>query len=165
MNISREIKKRTNMTNDEEKELQILTKKSSSERKRLLKLFSKLTLSQQKKVLEHQRSVFHKLKNQLSKNIDNTTLTLASLIIAIGDLINSLNSVEFNIIRFNNRKAQKEFKTQKLLTYWSIVKELKTQKNMSFREISDFLQKSYRQEFSYSLIHKIWVEIEKKEVL
>ena len=153
------------MTNDEEKELQILTKKSNTERKRLLKLFSKLTLSQQKKILEHQRSVFHKLKNQPSKEIDNTALTLASLIIAIGDLINSLNSVEFNIIRFNNRKAQKEFKTQKLLTYWSIVKELKTQKNMSFREISDFLQKSYRQEFSYSLIHKIWVEIEKKEVL
>lgn len=153
------------MTNDEEKELQYITKKPPYEQKRLLKLFVKLTLAQKKEVLKKQRSFFHILKNSNNKNYDNETLTLASQIKAIEEFSNSLDNNESKLIKFISKKADKNNKTQKLLTYWAIVKQLKNEKDMSFRKISDFLQKSYRQEFSYSLIHKIWVKIEKKEVL
>ncbi len=145
----------------DEQDLQILTKKSISERKNLLKLFSKLTLSQQKEVFNNQRTIFHKLKNQVSNDIDNSTLSIAAFIISIANFINSLNQTELNIINF--KKSQKELKTQKLLTYWSVVKELKEKENISFRGISKFLKKSYKFKISYSLIYKVWIKIEEKE--
>lgn len=150
---------------NDEKELQILTKKSFNERKSLLKLFSKLNLSQQKEVFNNQRKIFHKLKNQLSNDIDNSTLAIATLIIATDEFLKTTNDIKLNIIKFNNQKVHKNLKKQKLLTFWSVVKELKEKENMSFRDISKFLRKSHKFEISHSLIYKVWIEIEEKEAI
>lgn len=146
--------------NKEEKELQFIIKKTIIEQRRLLKFFAKMNLIQQKEIINNQRTIFHKLKNITQKNIDNSTLTLASLIISIDTFILAQNNTELNFIKFNNKNIKK-YKTEKLLTYWSIVKELKVKKNMSFREISNFLKKYHKLEISYSLIYKVWSEIEK----
>lgn len=152
------------MTSNDEKELQILTKKPLSEQNRLLKLFAKLNLSQKKEIIAKQRSIFHIL-NSNNKNYDNATLTLAALIISIEKFFISQNETELSLIRINNKKVNKNQKNKKLLTYWSVVKELKEKKHMSFREISEFLKKSHKFEISHSLIYKVWIEVEKKETI
>lgn len=151
------------MANDE-KDIQYLTKKPSSEQKRLLKLFVKLTLTQRKEVLKKQRSIFHILRSTKGKEFDNETLTLASQILAIEDYENTLGSHELDLIRFKNKKANKNNKTGKLLVIWSIVKDLKENKNMTFREIADFITDT-RFEVSYSLVFREWKKFEKKEIL
>lgn len=152
------------MKSNDEKELQILTKKPLSEQNRLLKLFAKLNLSQKKEIIAKQRSIFHIL-NSNNKNYDNATLTLAALIISIEKFFISQNETELSLIRINNKKVNKNQKNKKLLTYWSVVKELKEKKHMSFREISEFLKKSHKFEISHSLIYKVWIEVEKKETI
>lgn len=152
------------MTSNDEKELQILTKKPLSEQNRLLKLLAKLSLSQKKEIIAKQRSIFHIL-NSNNKNYDNATLTLAALIISIEKFFISQNETELNLIRFNNKKVNKNQKNKKLLTYWSVVKELKEKKHMSFRKISEFLKKSHKFEISHSLIYRVWIEVEKKETI
>ncbi|MDD4330675.1 MAG: helix-turn-helix domain-containing protein, partial [Aliarcobacter sp.] len=108
--------------------------------------------------------IFHIL-NSNNKNYDNATLTLAALIISIEKFFISQNETELNLIRINNKKVNKNQKNKKLLTYWSVVKELKEKKHMSFREISEFLKKSHKFEVSHSLIYRVWIEVEKKETI
>lgn len=153
------------MATNEEKELQLLTKKSTYEQKRLLKLFAKLNSSQQKQVLNRQRDTFHKLKSLNDKAVDKDTLTLASLIIAIDEFINSLSDTKLKVLKLKNRKPEVKLKTQKLLSFWSEVKELKENEEMSFRDISEYLQKNHKFEVSYSLIFKVWIEVEEKETI
>ncbi len=149
------------MTTYEEKELQLLTKKPAYEQKRLLKLFAKLNVSQQKKVLNKQRDTFHRLKSLNSKAIDKDTLTLAALIISIDEFINSLCDTKFKVLKLKNRKTHTKLKTQKLLSYWSIVKELVAEE-MSFRDMAEYFEKNHKFKISYSLIHKVWIEVEEK---
>lgn len=151
------------MANDE-KDIQYLTKKSTAEQKRLLKLFVKLTLTQRKEVLKKQRSIFHILRSTKGKEFDNETLTLASQILALEDYENSLDSHEFDLIKYKNKKVNKNNKTGKLLVIWSIVKDLKLNKNMTYREIADYITDT-RFEVSYSLVFKEWQKFEKKEIL
>lgn len=152
------------MTSNDEKDLQNLTKITAEQQKKLLKLFAKLTAMQKKQIFSNQRTIFHKLKNLNEKSFDNETLTLASHIIAISQYANSLNDHELKVIKYNEKKANKDNKTKKLLVIWSIVKDLKENKNMSFREIADFITDT-RFEVSYSLVFKEWQKFEKKEIL
>jgi len=56
-------------------------------------------------------------------------------------------------------------KRQKLLGYWAVVKSLKIEERMSFRDISAYFTKYHKLEVSYSTIYGLWIELEtnKKE--
>ncbi len=149
------------MAINEEKELELLTRKPIDDQKALLKHFAKLNASQQKRVLNRQRDTFHKLKSLNNKGVDKDTLTLVALIIAIDDFINSLSGTKLKVLEFRNRKPHKKFKTQKLLSYWSIVKELVAE-DMSFRDMAEYFEKNHKFKVSYSLIHRVWIEVEEK---
>lgn len=149
------------MTSNDEKELQILTKKPLSEQNRLLKLFAKLNLSQKKEIVAKQRSIFHTFKDTKGKEFNNETLTLASQIIAIERYENTLNEHELKVIKYKEKKANKNNKTGKLLVIWAIVQDLKINKEMSFREIADYLTDS-KFEVSYSLVYREWQKYEGK---
>lgn len=149
------------MTLNDEKELQILTKKPLSEQNRLLKLFAKLSLAQRKEIVAKQRPIFHTLKDAKGKEFNNETLTLASQIIAIERYENTLNEYELKVIKYKEKKANKNNKTGKLLLIWAIVKDLKINKEMSFREIADYLTDS-KFEVSYSLVYREWQKYEGK---
>ena len=69
------------MINNDEKDLRNLTKRTTTEQQKLLKLFAKLNLSQQKEIINNQRTIFHKLRNLNIKNYDSDIFTLAALII------------------------------------------------------------------------------------
>lgn len=149
------------MTLNDEKELQILTKKPLSEQNRLLKLFAKLSLAQRKEIVAKQCPIFHTLKDAKGKEFNNETLTLASQIIAIERYENTLNEYELKVIKYKEKKANKNNKTGKLLLIWAIVKDLKINKEMSFREIADYLTDS-KFEVSYSLVYREWQKYEGK---
>ena len=152
------------MISNDQKTLHNLTKKTASEQKSLLKLFAKISLQEQKEIMRNQRSTFHKLKSLNIENYDSDIFTLASLLVAIADFTKTMNEMKLKVINFTDQKIHKDSKNQKLLTHWSIVKELKEKEYMSFRKISKFLKKAYKFEISHSLIYKVWIEIEEKEI-
>ncbi len=145
---------------DDEKNLQILTKKSNKQHNSLIKSFEKFDVIQQIEIMNNKNLLFHKMREK-NKEIDKSTLTLAAFYIAIDEFTTKLSTLDKNLIKFSNRH-KKENKEEKLKQFWSIVKELKTKKNMSFRSIKEYLKKYHKFDISYSLIYQIWKKIEEE---
>jgi hypothetical protein len=142
--------------------LEILTKKTSIQQQKLLRIFAKLDTNQQLKIMNNKNSLFHKIRSKNKEIEENSIFTLAAFIIAIDEFITQLNCTEKNLIKFNNKRNKSNLKKQKLLQVWSIIKELKENKNMSFRNISNYLKEYHKINISYSLIYQKWNEIEEK---
>jgi len=142
------------------KNCEAITKMNQESQNQKLRFFTKVDITTKLKILDLQKQLFHKLKSFYS-DVDNAMLTFSSLILAIDLVVKEIDNVNFNAmkLRSNNNKKQ-NFKRIKLLSYWSIVKTLKLEQNMSFRDISNYLFKYHRFEVSYSLIYQIWNEIE-----
>lgn len=136
----------------------ILTKKSDKQLKLLIKSFEKFDLITQIGIMNNKNSLFHKMREK-NKEIDKSTLALAAFYISIDEFVIKLNTINKNLIKFNN-KNEKETKQEKLIQNWSIVKELKIGKNMSFRSIKKYFEKYHKLDFSYSLIYQNWKKIE-----
>jgi hypothetical protein len=85
-------------------------------------------------------------------------LTFAALILAIDQKISSLN---LNSIKLRSNYAKKYVKREKLLGLWAIVRTLRHEENLSFREISRYFLKFHKFEISHSMVQKIWNELEK----
>jgi hypothetical protein len=82
--------------------------------------------------------------------------------LAIDLKIKSTDTVTINAIKLRAGKQKRNTsKREKLLGLWAIVKTLKIDQNMSYRQISEYLKKYHKLEVAHSLIHKIWIEIEK----
>lgn len=141
-----------------------LTKKSMSQQRALVKLFMQLSVNEQLEVISEKNLIFHKIRSKDRKFADNSIYALAAFYMAINEFINKLNSVEVKVISFRRKKINNS-KSDKLLSYWSIVKQLKNKNKMSFRDISKYLEKYYKFNISYSLIYINWLRIEKdKEI-
>lgn len=106
-----------------------------------------------------QNSLFHKLKNY-NKEVSNAILTLSSLILAVDSVVKEIDSVSFNALKLKNKNPKSKIKKEKLLSYWAVVRTLKLEENMSFRDISSYLKKYHKFEVSYSLIYQKWQQIE-----
>jgi len=138
-----------------------MTKLSEESQKKKLRLFVRLSLEEKLHILKQQKSIFHKLKNE-KKEIDNSLLTLITIILAIDRFDKENNGLKKNVSIFKGTKKKENFKRSKILTLWSIVKELREKRDMSFREISNYLKKYHKFEISYSTIYQMWDEIEKR---
>lgn len=136
-----------------------LTKKTILQQKKLLKIFAKLNIEQQIEIINMQNSLFHKLKNY-NKEVSNAILTLSSLILAVDSVVKEIDSVSFNALKLKNKNPKSKIKKEKLLSYWAVVRTLKLEENMSFRDISSYLKKYHKFEVSYSLIYQKWQQIE-----
>jgi hypothetical protein len=134
-----------------------LTKMNQESQNQKLKLFAKVDISTKLEILDQQKQFFHKHKTNYN-NIDNRVLTLISLILAINYVLNKLDNVNINAIKFrvNNKCKSRD----KLLRYWAILKELREKQGLSFRKISNYFEKYHKFKVSYSFISKIWKEIE-----
>ena len=144
------------------KEIEKITKMHMEQQKQLLRFFSRVVLETKLKIMQTQREIFHILKNlHKDKDIDNATLTYSSLVISISAERKNSNS---NAKIFKAKKFRRSSKKEKILEKWAIVKSLKNNEKLSFRQISAYLQKYYRFNVSYSLIHKIWSELEEKTI-
>ncbi|OCL81569.1 hypothetical protein AAW30_01868 [Arcobacter porcinus] len=138
-----------------------ITKIDQEAQNQKLRLFAKVDLKTKIQILEQQKQLFHKLKSAHS-DVDNTILTLSSLILAVDSVVKKLDDVNLNAIKIRGKNNKSKIKRQKLLSYWAIVRTLKLQQNMSFRDIATYFKKYHKLQISYSTVYEIWNELEKK---
>ena len=141
------------------KACEIITKLNQESQNQKLRLFAKFDIQTKLKIIVNQKQLFHKLKQKYS-DVDNNILTLSALILAIYSVVKELDDVNFNAIKLRGKKNTNKSKREKLLSYLAIVRTLKLEKNMSFRDITIYFGKYHRFEISYSTIYKVWNELE-----
>lgn len=139
--------------------IEILTKMSIEIQNQQLRLFSRVDLDTKLRILDHQKQLFHRLKNSYA-DLDNAVLTLASLILAVSFVVGELDDVNLNIVKLRNKNNKVKIKRQKMLGHWAIVKTLKEEQKMSFRQISQYFLKYHRLEVAHSTIYGLWREFE-----
>ena len=142
------------------KACEIITKLNQESQNQKLRLFAKVDFEIKLKILTSQKQLFHKLKNNNNSDVDNNILTLSALILAIYSVVKELDDVSLNAIKLRCKNNTNKSKREKLLFYWGIVRTLKLEQNMSFRDIAIYFGKYHRFEISYSIIYKVWNEIE-----
>jgi hypothetical protein len=138
-----------------------ITKLNQESQNQRLRLFAKVDISTKLKILDKQKELFHKLKSAYS-NVDNTVLTLATLILAIDLVVKEFDNVNLNAIKLRAKNNKAKIKRQKVLGYWSIIRTLRLNQKMSFRDISIYFAKYHKLEVSYSTIYELWNELENK---
>ncbi|MEN5387852.1 hypothetical protein ABE179_07935 [Aliarcobacter skirrowii] len=136
-----------------------ITKQNQESQNQNLRLFARVDLKTKLQILQFQKQIFHKLKGAHS-DVDNTILTLSSLILAIDAVVKELDDINLNAIKLRGKNNKAKIKRQKLLSYWVIVRTLKLEQNMSFRDIATYFAKYHKLEVSYSTIYEMWNEIE-----
>ena len=146
---------------NQEKIIEGITKYTTEQQNQHLRLFAKVELPMKLQILQLQKPIFHKLKGTHS-DIDNAILTLSSLVLAIDFVAKELNLVNLNAMKLRGKNHKPKIKREKLLGYWAIVKTLKIDQSMSFRDISSYFKKYHKFEVSYSTIRELWIELENK---
>lgn len=136
-----------------------ITKLNLESQNQRLRLFAKVDMTTKLKILTSQKQLFHKLKSAHS-DVNNTILTLSSLILAIDAVVKELNDINLNAIKLRGKNNKAKIKRQKMLGYWAIVRTLKLEQNMSFRDIATYFAKYHKLEVSYSTIYELWNELE-----
>ena len=136
-----------------------LTKLNQVAQNQRLRLFVKVDITTKLKILQHQKSIFHMFRNS-HDDLDNAVITLASIILAIDTVTEKIDDVNLNAIKLRGKNNKAKIKRQKLLGYWAIVRTLRLEQNMSFRDISTYFAKYHRLEVSYSTIFELWRELE-----
>ena len=89
-----------------------------------------------------------------------SVLTLSSLILAIDLFINEIDDVNLKVIKLRGKNHKAKIKRQKVLGYWAIVKTLRLEQNMSFRQVAQYFAIYHKLKVSYSTIHGLWIELE-----
>jgi len=140
--------------------IESLTKLHTDRQNQKLRLFARVDFETKIEIFRLQKNIFHKLKDTHS-NVDNAVLTLSSLILAIDEITENMDGTKLNTIKLRVKNTKSKAKRQKLISYWSIVKTLKYQESMSFRQISEYFAKYHKLEVSYSTIYGLWNELEK----
>lgn len=143
------------------KVIEIITKQTYESQNQHLRFFARVDLSMKLQILQLQKPLFHKLKSTYT-DVDNAVLTLASLILAINSVVKETDKVNLNAVKMRGKNQKTKIKREKLLGYWAIVKALKLEQNMSFRDISSYFKKYHKFEVSYSTIRELWIELENK---
>lgn len=136
-----------------------ITKLNLESQNQRLRLFAKVDITTKLKILTSQKQLFHKLKSAYS-DVDNTILTLSTLILAIDEVVKELEVVNFNAIKLRTKNRKSKIKRQKIIGYWAIVRTLRLEQNMSFRDIAAYFTKYHKIEVSYSTIYELWNELE-----
>ncbi len=139
--------------------IESITKLNQETQNKNLRMFARIDLKTKLQILQLQKQLFHKLKNSYS-DVDNTILTLSSLVLAIDTVANEFDDVNLNAIKLRARNNKAKIKRQKMLGYWAIVRTLKLEQNMSFRDIATYFKKYHKLEVSYSTIYELWNELE-----
>ena len=147
------------MNNSKSTACETITKLNQECQNQRLRLFAKVDISTKIKILALQKQLFHKLKNAHS-DVDNAILTLSSLILAIDAIEKEFDDVNLKAIKLRAKNSKTKVKRQKVLGYWAIVRTLKLEQNMSFRDIATYFAKYHKLEVSYSTVYELWNELE-----
>jgi len=137
-----------------------LTKVSSEKERQLLRAFSRFPLKNKLEVLDTQRSIFHQIK-QDHKETANNILTYVSLVLAVERIISSNEKLDIKALTIKLKNQSQSRKRDKIIEKWAIVKALKADQEMSFRQIAVYLKKHHKLDVVHSTLYKIWNELEK----
>ena len=141
------------------KVIENITKQTYELQNQHLRLFARVDLAMKLHILQFQKPLFHKLKSAYG-DVDNAVITLASLVLSIDAVAKELDLIKLNAMKLKVQPNKMKLKRQKLIDYWAIIKTLRNEQNMSFRQIAKYFQKYHKFEISRSMIQKIWNEIE-----
>lgn len=141
--------------------IELLTKMNEEVQNQKLRLLPRVDFSTKIKIFRDQKPIFHKLKS-VHVDVDNVVLSLASLILAIDNVAKELGIINLNAAKLRVKNNKAKIKRQKLLNYWAIVRTLRREQKMSFRDISDYFAKYHKLVVSYSTIYQLWNELENK---
>jgi len=144
------------------KDIEKITKLHTSIQNQLLRIFARVDIADKLIIIKQQKKIFFYLKNTYGI-AENEILTYSAFVLSINQYLNT-NKNHIKVSIFKATKFRKSFKREKILGKWAIIKNLRNNKKLSFRQISTYLQKYYRFNVSYSLIYKIWSELEEKNI-
>lgn len=147
------------MLTNQDSAIEIITKLNLEGQNQRLRLFAKVDITTKLKILSSQKQLFHKLKANYS-DVDNTILTLSALILAVDAIVQELENINLNAIKFRVKSTKMKIKRAKVLGYWAIIRTLKLEQNMSFRQITEYLKKYHKLSVAHSTLHSIWNELE-----
>ncbi len=136
-----------------------LLKKTDEEQKAILRSFVKMPLEARVKVMEESRAIFYPLKEE-HKDMALHVLSYASLVLAIAKYQDSTDDIKKHIVSLRSRNVRTQPKREKLLGKWAIIKSLKNDENLSFRQIATYLYKYHKLSVVHSTIYDMWCELE-----
>jgi hypothetical protein len=136
-----------------------LLKITEEEQKAILRSFVKMPLEARVKVMEESRIIFYPLRDE-NRDTALQLLSYASLILAIVKYQDVTDDVKRHTVAMRSKSYRKQPKRDKLLGKWALIKSLKNDENLSFRQIAAYLHKYHKLSVVHSTIHDLWHELE-----
>ena len=154
-----------------------ITKMADVQQRQALLSFAKLPSKTRVELFGQQSIVLHKLRQNYAGE-KSSFLAYCALLIVVQVLKNNqdmMQSLNFQCMSldeilnltvqqiqiFKHSKARKKHKTEQLFQYFGLLKTLKGQQ-LSYRAMSEYLQKYHRINISYSMVYKFFNQMEKE---
>jgi len=147
----------------ESNKITIITKLTTEQQNQLLRYFVRLAQESKVKVMELNRDMFYPLKQKHS-DVSLAVLSYASLVLSIQKFKNLTSEVEINAINIRTKTLRRQPKKDRLIGYLALIKALRNEKKLSFRQIAEYLKKYHKLNIVHSTIHKLWRELEQGEL-
>jgi len=136
-----------------------LLKKTDEEQKAILRAFVSMPLESKMKAMELNRNIFYPLKQE-NRDIPLPILSYVAMILAIEKYRAQTTGLDKNVIDVRAKSFRKQPKRDKLIGKWALIRSLKNDKNLSFRQISNYLKKYHKLSVAHSTIYDLWRELE-----
>ena len=141
------------------KQIESITKFTIEMQNQQLRIFARLQAEERLVIMKLQKSLFYGLR-QKNNEVPLDLLSYASLVLAIKQHHDDFDEVDKKLVAIKKRVTRKARSREKLLCYWALIKTLRNDKQLSFREISRYLQKYHKFEVAHSTIYELWKELE-----
>ncbi len=148
------------MQNNYEEIITRQLKMTEEQQKAALRKFSHLSAELKIRVLKIHGKLFY-TSRQNNSDINVSVLSYIALIQAISKFIQSDVEINAENIKKTHKRSRK--KSEKLIERWSLVKELRIKKDMSFRDIANYLEKYHKLKIAHSTIFEMWQKLENEE--
>lgn len=143
--------------------------------------FSRCPLGIRLGIFEQHREVFYRLRETYKDEASFSDISYCALILAIAltrakekalvtknfkelslDEIRDVSA--FKVNKFVEKTKKRSLKRDTLISYWSIVRDLKLNHGLGYEKISMFLLNNRKFKISTSYICECWYELEAKEI-
>ena len=142
-----------------QKTLEVILKQTQEQQNQHLRYFVRLPIENKARVMEFNRNIFHSLR-QANANTPLALLSYSSLILSIEKFKNETNEVDNNALKLRAKAIRRRPQKEKLIEHWALVKTLKNDNNLSFRQIKGYLKKYHKIDISHSVIYETWKRYE-----
>lgn len=154
-----------------------MTKVNLVDQGKYINYFSRCPVGIRLEIFEQQKGIFHRLREIYREKTSFSDISYCSLILAIAlmrakekalltksfgemtlDEIRDIST--FQVKKFAEKIEKHAHKRETLIGYWSLVRNLRIEHNLSFVKISLFLLKKRKFKISASYIYECWNELE-----